>query len=75
MRDAWGEDLHEPPAVPCVLAHDVLVGVPGFVADPEPRRTPVFSEPDKLVLVGHILPMPFSSLIPSLMIEHNRPGS
>jgi hypothetical protein len=42
--DAWGEDLHQPPAVPSVLVYDVGVGVPGFAPYAEPSRTPIFAE-------------------------------
>ena len=67
----WGEDLHQSPAVPRLLMHDLLVGVPRFVAGAEPRRTPIVSEPHKLVLPGRIHPVPFPSLT-RLMIEHHR---
>ena len=57
---AWSEDLHEPPAVPRMLMHDILVAVPRLVADAEQRRTPIFSEPNKLVLIEltHRIPFP-----------------
>src|SRR5512132_1102793 len=49
---AGSEDLHEPPAVPGVLMHDVLVAVPRLVVDAEDGRAPRFSEPNKLVLIA-----------------------
>src|SRR5918995_4623609 len=69
---AGSEDLHEPPAVPRMLVDDVLVAVPGFDADAEEGRAPVFAKPNKLVLIGRVHRMPFSSLIPGLMIDHHR---
>src|SRR5215218_5890054 len=69
---AGSEDLHEPPAVPRMLVHRVLVGVPGFVADAEERRAPVFSEPNKLVLIAQTHGYPFPWFDPRLMIDLNR---
>src|SRR4029450_13940925 len=61
--DARCEDLHQPPAVRRVLAHDLLVGVPGLVVDAEERRTRILSKPHEPVLeaLSHQLPLSFDA--------------
>src|SRR4029450_13219982 len=62
--DARGEDLSEPRAVPGVLVHNLLVGVPGLVLDAEESRTRILSEPHDLFLEALAHRMPFPLLTP-----------
>jgi hypothetical protein len=55
-----------------MLVHHILIAVPHFVADAEEGRAPVFSEPNKLVLIELTHGCPFPWFDPGLMIDHDR---